>query len=365
MRINKNSLLSDNIQLDVNILIVDDDLDNIQVAMSILKEEGYDFSYATQGKDALALLEDEQHRTSFDLILLDIMMPEMDGFEVCQKIKENPQTRDIPIIFLTAKVDIDAISRGFSLGAVDYISKPFQTSELLARVKSHIHLHRSHQLLKDCGISLGKKIHFERERLLTELENNQKEIVWMLTELMEATSDETGKHIRRVAEISSLLAHYHPNLNREDADILFHASPMHDIGKMTVPHEILHKPGRYSEAEFEIMKSHTSNAYQLLSGSKRKLIKAAAIIAHEHHEKWNGQGYPRQLKGTDIHIYGRIVALADVFDALAHKRCYKEAWKITEVFEYIKGHRGTQFDPELVDIMIRHIDDFKGIAVIA
>ena len=134
---------------------------------------------------------------------------------------------------------------------------------------------------------------------------------------------------------------------------------------MTVPYEILHKQGRYSEAEFEIMKSHTSNAYQLLSGSKRKLIKAAAIIAHEHHEKWNGQGYPRQLKGTDIHIYGRIVALADVFDALAHKRCYKEAWKITEVFEYIKGHRGTQFDPELVDIMISHIDDFKGIAAIA
>ncbi len=359
MQINKNSLLSDNIQLDVNVLIIDDVLDNIKIAMSILKEDGYDFSYATQGKDALALLENEQERTSFDLILLDIMMPEMDGFEVCQKIKENPLTRDIPVIFLTAKVDIDAISRGFSLGAVDYISKPFQASELLARVQTHIQLYRSHQLLKHNGINLEKKIHFERERLLTELENNQKEMVWMLAELMESTSDETGKHIRRVAEISSLLAHYHPNLNREDADILFHASPMHDIGKMTVPHEILHKPGSYSEAEFEEMKKHTSNAYQLLSGSKRKLIKAAAIIAHEHHEKWNGQGYPCQLEGEDIHIYGRIVALADVFDALAHKRCYKEAWKIAEVIEYIKAHRGIQFDPELVDIMLSHIDDFK------
>ncbi len=195
------------------------------------------------------------------------------------------------------------------------------------------------------NISLETKIKTQHQRLLTELEENQKEIIWMLTELMEATSDETGKHIKRVAEISALLAQHHPTLSEEDVDTLFHASPMHDIGKMTVPHEILHKPGRYTEEEFIVMQSHTSNAYNLLRSSKRKLIKAAAIIAHQHHEKWNGKGYPRQLKGEEIHIYGRIVALADVFDALSHPRCYKKAWEMDEVINYIVEHSGSQFDP--------------------
>ena len=196
---------------------------------------------------------------------------------------------------------------------------------------------------------------------MTELEETQKKMIWMLTELMESTSDETGKHIRRVAEISSLLGQYCPNITEEDADILFHASPMHDIGKMTVPHEILHKPGCYTEEEFDVMKNHTSNAYKLLCCSDRKLIKAAAIIAHEHHEKWDGTGYPRQLKGTSIHIYGRIVGLADVFDALTHARCYKQAWEFDDVIAYIRGHSGTQFDPELVDILMEHIEEFKDI----
>lgn len=342
-----------------HILIIDDVVDNIQVAMNTLKEDNYEFSFATQGSEALALIE--QQSVEFDLILLDIMMPGLDGFEVCQKIKENPQASDIPVIFLTAKVDVDSISKGFALGSVDYITKPFQADELLARVRTHLQLYRAKQLLQEHNISLESKIIYEHKRLLTELENNQKEMIWMLTELMESTSDETGKHIRRVAEICSLLAHYHPSLSEEDADTLYHASPMHDIGKMTIPHDILHKPANYTEEEFEIMKTHTSSAHKLLRYSKRKLIKSAAIIAHEHHEKWNGQGYPRQLKGADIHIYGRIVALADVFDALTHKRCYKDAWNIEKVIDYIEEHRSTQFDPALVDIMMDHIDEFKQI----
>ncbi|MFW5443406.1 MAG: HD domain-containing phosphohydrolase [Methylococcaceae bacterium] len=343
-----------------HILITDDIVENIQVAMNILKEESYEFSFATQGSEALDLIEQEPNK--FDLILLDIMMPGLDGFEVCQRLKENQKTKDIPIIFLTAKVDVDAISQAFSLGGVDYIIKPFHAEELLARVKTHLQLYRAKKLLQQNNIALGTKIVFEKKRLLTELEDTQKQLIWVLAELMESTSDETGKHIRRVAEISALLAHYNPILNEEDENILFHASPMHDIGKMTVPHEVLHKHGSYNEEEFNIMKLHTTNAYELLSGSKRKLIQAAAIIAHEHHEKWNGKGYPRQLKGLDIHIYGRIVALADVFDALTHKRCYKDAWNMDKVIQYIQEHRGTQFDPELVDIMMDNLDDFKAIA---
>jgi putative two-component system response regulator len=342
------------------ILIVDDVVDNIRVAMNILKEDNYDLSFAHDGTDALRLVdEDPQH---FDLILLDIMMPGINGFEVCQKFKENAATREIPVIFLTARVDVDSISEGFHVGGVDYITKPFHANELLARVKTHLELYQARQLLKIHSVELKTKAKFERIRLLTELEYSQKEMIFILTELMEATSDETGKHIRRVAESSALLAKYHPCLTEEDMEILYYASPMHDIGKMTVPLDILHKAGRYSEDEFNIMKQHTTNAYALLSNSDRKLIKAAAIIAHEHHEKWNGKGYPRGLEATNIHIYGRIVALTDVFDALTHKRHYKDAWNIDEAVNYILEHRETQFDPELVDIFQAHLDEFIAIA---
>lgn len=345
--------------MQANILIIDDNVDNIQVAMNILKEDHYNLSFATLGKEALEIIQKASAR--FDLILLDIMMPGMNGFEVCSKIQALPESENVPIIFLTAKADIDSISEGFSLGAVDYISKPFQGEELLARVKTHVQLQRAKQLLQEHNIALETKIKYQRKRLLTELERGQQALIYMLTSFMESTSDETGKHIRRVADISSLLAHHHPNLNTRDTHTLYHASPMHDIGKMTIPHEILHKPGHYTAEEFNIMKAHTNNAYELLCCSKRKLIKAAAIIAHEHHEKWDGTGYPRQIKGEEIHIYGRIVALADVFDALTHSRCYKKAWSIDETITYIKKHRGTQFDPELVDIMLDHIDEFIAI----
>lgn len=342
------------------ILIVDDVVDNIRVAMNILKEDGYAFSFAHSGTEALRLVNDDED--AFDLILLDIMMPDINGFDVCKKLKENNASLDIPIIFLTAKVDVDALTKGFEMGGIDYITKPFHANELLARVKTHLELYQAKDLLKKHNLYLKSKATFERQRLLSELEDSQKEMIFILAELMEATSDETGKHIKRIAESSALMAKYHPASDEEDENTLYHASPMHDIGKMTIPMEILHKPGKYTEEEFCIMKSHTSNAHHLLSRSERKLIKAAAIIAYEHHEKWNGEGYPRGLKGTDIHIYGRIVALADVFDALTHKRQYKEAWEFNDAVNYILEHRETQFDPELVDIFEEHVDEFIAIA---
>ena len=343
-----------------HILIIDDTVDNIQVAMNILKEDSYNLSFATGGEEALSLINQPDSR--FDLILLDIMMPVLDGFEVCRRIKQEPLHKDIPIIFLSAKTDIDSITQGFALGAVDYINKPFQNEELLARVRTHTELYRAKQLLQAHNIKLQSKVEHVHKRLLTELEHSQQTMIQMLSSLMESTSDETGKHINRVAKISALLAQYHPALNAEDAEILFHASPMHDIGKMTIPHDILHKPGRYTEEEFNVMKTHTSNAYKLLSCSDRKLVKAAAIIAYEHHEKWNGTGYPRQIKEQGIHIYGRIVALADVYDALRHARCYKNAWSTEKTVSYIKDHRGTHFDPELVDILLAHADEFATIS---
>ncbi len=343
---------------DFRVLIVDDVADNIQVIMNTLKEESYKFSFATDGKQALELIR----LNTFDLILLDIMMPGIDGYEVCATIKQDPILSDIPIIFLTAKSDIDSIKKGFMLGGSDYITKPFHADELLSRVKHQLELYRSKQILKHHNLNLQSKLEKKETRLLSELEENQKEMIYILTELMEATSDETGKHIKRVAECSRLLAHYHKSLSEEDANLIYDASPMHDIGKISIPHDILHKKEKLTPQEFNIMKTHASVAYNLLKNFDRKILKSAAIIAHEHHERWDGSGYPRGLAGEDIHIYGRIVAIADVFDALTHKRVYKEAWSIEEAVEYIKNHSGSKFDPYLVEIFLEHLDEFIKIA---
>lgn len=345
-----------------HILIVDDVPDNIQLVMNILREDGYEFSFTDEGSKALSILDDEN--SNFDLILLDIRMPGIDGYEVCQGLKTSPRWQDVPVIFLTAKADAESIAKGFEVGCVDYILKPFHANELLARTKNHIHLYHAKSLLKRQNITLEAKAQYERIRLLTELEDNQKEIIYMLTEVIEETSDETGKHIKRMAEASSLLAGYHRSLNDEDREIIYHAAPLHDIGKITIPTEILNKPGLYTDEEYEIMKQHAANAYQMLNHSPRQLIKGAAIIAHQHHEKWDGTGYPQGLKGADIHIYGRIVALADVFDALTHTRVYKHAWSIESAVHYIKEQRGSQFDPEIVDIFINYLDEFIAIAEI-
>jgi Response regulator containing a CheY-like receiver domain and an HD-GYP domain len=341
-----------------HILIVDDVSENIQVAMNILKEGNYQFSFALNGEKALALVEEND----FDLILLDIMMPGLNGFEVCSRLKRNPMAADIPVIFLTAKVDIDAISQGFKLGAVDYITKPFHAEELIARVKNHLELFTAKKLLKQHNIALQNSLISKEKRFMTELEENQKEMIYVLTELMEATSDETGRHIRRVAEYSRLLAEYYPGLSSDDVEIIFHSAPMHDIGKITIPHHILCKPDKLTAEEFEIMKTHTTRAAEVMRISKRKFMKAAEVIALQHHEKWDGTGYPQGLSGNQIHIYARIVAVADVFDALSHKRVYKEAWSLEDATNYIMEHSGTHFDPELTEIFAEHLDEFKAIA---
>lgn len=343
-----------------NILIVDDVLENIQVAMSMLKEDSYNFSYAYNGEKALELLKNG----SFDLVLLDIMMPGIDGYEVCRRIKKDPRLLDIPVIFLTAKADVDSMAQGFEVGGLDYIVKPFHANELLARVKTHLELYKSKQVLKENNLTLHTKLKIERERVLTELEQSQKDMIFVLTELVESVSDETGKHIRRVAEYSKLLVHYHKSLGEEDAEVLYFASPMHDIGKTAIPEHILHKNGALTPEEFEIMKTHTTKAHKYLKVSNRKMMKAADIIAYEHHEKWDGTGYPRGLKGEEIHIYSRVVAIADVFDALTHKRVYKEAWSTKDAVEYIVENSGTHFDPYLVKLFEENVDEFIEISKI-
>lgn len=196
--------------------------------------------------------------------------------------------------------------------------------------------------------------------LAIEIEKTQIEIILLMSEISESRSKETGNHVKRVATVSAELARL-SGLSEEETKLLEVASPMHDIGKVAIPDSILNKPGKLTDEEYDVMKSHAEIGYQLLKNSHRPIIRAAAIVAHEHHEKWNGKGYPRGIAGDDIHIFGRITAIADVFDALICKRCYKEAWELPRIIELFKEERGEHFDPILVDLFLRNIDNFTAI----
>lgn len=193
-----------------------------------------------------------------------------------------------------------------------------------------------------------------------ELEDTQREVIYKMGEIVETRSEETGNHVKVVAEYSKLLAIKY-GLSQSEAELLKHASPMHDIGKVGIPDSLLNKPSKLTCEEFEIMKTHTTVGYEILKTSNRPILKASAIVAYEHHEKWDGSGYPRGLSGHDIHIYGRITALADVFDALGSERIYKKAWKLNDILEYFKEEKGKHFDPELVDIFFNNLDEFLEI----
>ena len=200
----------------------------------------------------------------------------------------------------------------------------------------------------------------EVQELQKEITDTQREVVFTMGAIGESRSKETGNHVKRVAEYSRLLAIYY-GLPEEEAEMLKQASPMHDIGKVAIPDAVLNKPGRFDEAERKIMDTHAELGYEMLKISNRPLLKAAAIVAYEHHEKWNGTGYPNKYKGKKIHIYGRITALADVFDALGSDRCYKKAWNDEKIFNLFKEERGEHFDPKLVDIFFEHLDEFLAV----
>jgi len=200
----------------------------------------------------------------------------------------------------------------------------------------------------------------EVEELSIEIEDTQREVVFTMGAIGESRSKETGNHVKRVAEYSKLFALYY-GLPEDEAEMLKQASPMHDIGKVAIPDAILNKPGKFIPEEFEYMKKHAELGYEMLKHSNRKLLKAASIVAYEHHEKWNGKGYPNGTSEEDIHIYGRITAVADVFDALGSDRCYKKAWDDEKIFSLFKEERGEHFDPRLVDIFFEHLDEFLDI----
>ena len=339
------------------ILIVDDVSENIKVAINILKQDGYNFSYALNGASALEILEQKK----FDLILLDVMMPGMDGFSLCQRIKKLKKAQTIPIIFVTAKTDIESISKGFHLGAVDYVTKPFHPLELKARVATHLELYKFQKELLNKNKFLGEKVLQEKQHRLTDLELAQKELVAILSDIMAFDSAETYCHVQRVAEISKQLAILEGNISQNDINLLYLAAPLHDVGKILIDNKILHKPDKLTDDEFAQMREHPRFGLKILNRSEKRLIKVAKVIAYQHHENWDGSGYPKGLKGEDIHIFGRIVAIADVLDALTHTRSYKKGWDFDEAIRFIIEQKGKKFDPRLVAIFEEHVEVFKEI----
>ncbi len=318
-----------------SILVVDDTPQNIQLLMQSLKIEGYKLGYETNGLSAIEAVKNSE----YDLILLDVMMPGIDGFETARRIKADKKNKDIPIIFLTAKVEQSDMIEGFKSGGVDYVTKPFDKDVLLMRVQTHIELKR----LKD-----------------KEIEATQKEIIFTMGAIGETRSKETGNHVKRVAEYSRLLASLY-GLSEDECELIKMASPMHDIGKVGIPDNILNKPAKFEAHEWETMKKHAEMGFDMLQYSQRPILKAAAIIANEHHEKIDGTGYPKGLKGEEIHIYGRITAVADVFDALGSSRVYKKAWNLDKILELFKEESGTHFDANLVELFLNNLDQFLEI----
>lgn len=304
------------------VLIVDDEPVNLRVLKNIL-DDRYRLVFARSGADALRLATTEHP----GLILLDVMMPDITGFEVCEALKKSPDTARIPVIFVTALADEVDETKGFDLGAVDYITKPVSPPVVRARVRTHLSLVQAEEL--------------RRTRL---------QIIQRLGRAAEYKDNETGMHVLRMSHYSRLLARAY-GFSEDAAEDLLNASPMHDIGKIGIPDHILLKPGRLTEEEMDIMRRHPQIGLEILGDADSELLQLAGMIAHCHHEKWDGSGYPRGLAGKDIPIEARIVAIADVFDALTSERPYKPAWSVEATLELIRSQSGKHFDPELVSLL--------------
>jgi putative two-component system response regulator len=317
------------------VMAVDDEPSNLQLLRSILYDE-YDLKYAKDGESAL----DAISRHLPDIILLDVMMPEMDGYEVCKRLKSDPKTHHIPVIFVTAMSEIEDETKGFDLGAVDYVTKPLTPAVLKKRIETHLRVYNQNLMCQNT-------VH---ERT-SELEATQRAAIFMLGEAGHFNDTDTGVHIWRMAAYSASLARA-SGWSVDDADVLELAAPMHDTGKIGIPDEILKAPRKLTAEEWIIMRKHTEFGFKILSKSDSTLFKLAAEIALFHHEKWDGTGYPEKLAGEKIPESARIVAIADVFDALTTKRPYKEPWSVGDAFDLLVRDSGAHFDPNLVEKFI-------------
>lgn len=326
------------------ILVVDDEPNNLQLLRQILKSK-YHISLATGGLQAVELAG----KFKPDLILLDIMMPEVDGYETCIWLKSNPITARIPVIFVTAKSEIEDEKRGFQVGAVDYITKPVSSAIVHARVATHLALYDQQRLFE-----------IQLEQRTAELASSQNAAIHMLGEAGHYNDEDTGAHIWRMAAYAAAIARA-SGWHVVKAKQLQFAAPMHDTGKIGIADAILKKPAKLDAIEWETMKTHARIGFDILCKSNTPLFKMAAEVALFHHEKWDGSGYPQGLVGEAIPESARIVALADVFDALTMERPYKKAWLIEDAVSEIKRGKGQHFDPRLTDCFVGILDEILDI----
>ena len=314
------------------VLVVDDSPENIDLLSEILRED-YRVRVATSGEKALKIVYSDEPP---DLILLDIMMPGVSGLEICRRLKANPDRRRIPIIFVTAMSSTEDERRGLEIGAVDYITKPISPPIVMARVRTHLALY-------DQSRELANMV----AQRTTELLTTRQQIIRRLGRAAEFKDNETGNHVLRMSHYARLIALAH-GLGEESAGIIFNTAPMHDIGKIGIPDAILLKPGKLDAAEWEVMYQHPIMGAEIIGKHDNELLETARIIALTHHEKFDGSGYPQGLTGEAIPLEGRIVAIADVFDALVSVRPYKPALPLETALQYFDEQSGRHFDPTLL-----------------
>ena len=341
------------------VLIVDDTPENIEILRQLLRSD-YAIQASISGEKGLEIA---QRTPQPDIILLDVMMPGMDGYEVCRRLKRNPQTEHIPVVFITALDQTGHETTGLELGAVDYIRKPFEPMVVKARVQNHLQLKRYEQRLEALV-----------EERTAELALTQQITIEALASLAEYRDSETGSHIKRTQHYMLALAThlsqhgpYRDRLDQRTIDLLFRCAPLHDIGKVAVRDSILLKPGKLSADEFEEMKLHVeygANALDVAKGQhgSSNFLTLARELILGHHERWDGKGYPYHLAAEAIPLAGRLMAVADVYDALISQRVYKPAFSHAEAVDLIRENRGTHFDPAIVDAFIEVADEFQRIA---
>ena len=335
----------------MKIVSIDDNENNLFLIETICSDMGLNVISFTEPLDALMFTLQNQ----VDMILIDYMMPNLNGLEFIEEFRKNK--KNIPIIMITAVGDDEDIhKKAFDLGVNDFLSKPVNEVVLKARVLNLLSNYQNSLLIED----RAKLLEYEIEKATSALITREHETLNILGKLAEYKDPETASHVSRVAHYSKLLAR-ECGLDKEDQELLFYASPFHDLGKIGIEDKILLKPGKLDYDEFEIMKTHATIGYDILQDSQSEYLQAGAIIALNHHEKYDGSGYPKNLRGEEIHIFGRIVAVADVFDALTSIRPYKRAWSFDEAIIFLEKESAKHFDPIIVTHFINKIDEVKKI----
>ena len=348
------------------ILLVDDEQAIRNSVKRVLRNEGLDFLEAGNGREALGVLSAEH----VDLVLLDLRMPLMNGYEFLESFRRTDQNQTVPVCVMTASSDNTERQKAIDLGADDFLEKPANVVELKTRIKSLVRISRFQHQMRDMNAQLEARVEERTNELMETVarlehaknatEMAYRETVMRLTMAAEMKDECTAAHLERIGHYASLLARQ-SGWSEEDANLLVDASKMHDIGKLGIPDSILNKPGKLTKEEFDVMKTHAEIGARILSGSRSRLLSMGATVALTHHERFDGSGYPKGSSGQDIPLVGRIVAIADVFDALMSKRSYKEAFSLDKTLEIMRADSGSHFDPELLDLFLEDVSELLKI----